>query len=349
MPVCLLFIKSGLLILSQSAATPARTLRQYQDIVNKHFNLDFHMPRKDQCDICHVHQNLPKPVLETESKIYSDHLLNKNIARELKVKFKKLSETEPTKTITATYDFQKIHGIPHSQTSILYYKRKLCVYNLTFYSLGQKEGTCYVWDETIAKKGATEVATCVYNYIKEYSQKGFENFNFFSDNCGGQNRNRIVFLSYLQAAKDFNVTIIHTFLERGHTHNEGDSVHALIERFAKNKTIYTPDDWYNMIRWCKQDGKPYQVIEMQNEMFIDFKNFLSGPNWTVNTNGEKMFWSQIRQLLILPNEIMRLIEFITRQIFVVMRMTVLIIPEKCHSFYEALVPGDDDVVETNED
>lgn len=44
-----------------------------------------------------------------------------------------------------------------------------------------------------------------------------------------------MFLAYIQAAKDFNVTITHTFLERGHTKNEGDSVHSLIERFDKNK------------------------------------------------------------------------------------------------------------------
>ncbi|KAL0840950.1 hypothetical protein ABMA28_014743 [Loxostege sticticalis] len=346
---------------------PARTLRQYQDIVNKHFNLGFHIPRKDQCDICHVHKNLPKPISDTEHKAYRDHIRNKEIARELKLKFKKLSESNPTETLTTTYDFQKIHGMPHGQASILYYKRKLSVYNLTFYSLGQKKGTCFVLDETVAKKGATEVATC--------------------------NRNRVVFLAYLQAAKDFNVTITHVFLERGHTQNEGDSVHALIERFAKNKMIYAPDDWYNMIRWCKQDGNPYRVVQMQSDEFIDFKKFLCGPNWVKNMKGEKMFWSQIRQLLVLPNETDRIyyktdfcsheydciVLYTPRQLrrrkgteercenslpkaylekFAVPKSKLQdlkylcerqIIPQKYHSFYDGLVPGEDDVVETNED
>lgn len=256
-----------------NCSNPAKTLRQYQDIVNKKFNLGFRLPRKDQCDICHFYKNLPKPFSETELKTYNEHIRNKEIARELKIKFKKLSETDSAKTLTTTYNFQKIHGMPHGQASILYYKRKLSVYNLTFYSLGQKKGTCYFWDETVAKKGAAEVATCVYIYIKEHSQAGIQNFYFFSDYCGGQNRNRIVFLAYIQAAKDFNVTITHTFLERGHTQNEGDSVHALIERFAKNKMVYTPDDWYNLISWCKQDGNPYQVIKMRTEEFIDFNFF----------------------------------------------------------------------------
>ncbi|CAG4936711.1 unnamed protein product [Colias eurytheme] len=283
-------------------SNPARTIRQYRDIVNNHFNIGFHAPRKDQCDICHVYKNSPKPVPETEFKTYSDHIRNKEIARALKNKYKEISISDYDKTLTTTYDFQKIHGIPHGQASILYYKRKLSVFNLTFYSLGQKEGTCYVWDETVAKKGATEVASCVYKYISEHRQKGILNFNFISDNCGGQNRNRIVFLAYLLAARNFKVTITHTFLERGHTQNEGDSVHALIERCAKNKMIYIPDDWYNMIRWAKQDDKPYNVVEMQTSEFIDFKKLLSGPNWVTNVKGDRVFWSQIRQLQVLPNE-----------------------------------------------
>lgn len=29
-------------------------VRQYRDIVNKNFNISFHMPRKDKCEECHI-------------------------------------------------------------------------------------------------------------------------------------------------------------------------------------------------------------------------------------------------------------------------------------------------------
>lgn len=64
-------------------------------------------------------------------------------------------------------------------------------------------------------------------YISKYKDQGINEFRFWSDNCVGQNRN--VFAMYMHAAILYNVSIHHSFLEVGHTQNEGDSVHALIE------------------------------------------------------------------------------------------------------------------------
>lgn len=64
-------------------------------------------------------------------------------------------------------------------------------------------------------------------YISKYKDQGINEFRFWSDNCVGQNRN--VFAMYMHAAILYNVSIHHSFLEVGHTPNEGDSVHALIE------------------------------------------------------------------------------------------------------------------------
>lgn len=109
--------------------------------------------------------------------------------------------------VTAAFDFQKVHSCPHAETSILYYKRKLNVFNFTVFEMGQKIGRYYMWHEGIAKRGANEVASCVYDYIKEECSNGVHTVNLYSDNCGGQNRNRIVFMMYLIAAKEMKVSI----------------------------------------------------------------------------------------------------------------------------------------------
>lgn len=59
------------------------------------------------------------------------------------------------------------------------------------------------------------MSSCLYDYMKEHNQKGIKTFNFWSYNCGGQNRNPIVFAAYLRAAKDFAVTITHKYLLPG--------------------------------------------------------------------------------------------------------------------------------------
>ncbi|KAF0749109.1 Uncharacterized protein FWK35_00014246 [Aphis craccivora] len=60
------------------------------------------------------------------------------------------------------------------------------------------------------------------------TEKGVKEFCFYSDNCGEY------------AAFTLKIKITHRFLEKGHTKNEGDSMHACIKNAQKGKTIYVP-------------------------------------------------------------------------------------------------------------
>lgn len=66
------------------------------------------------------------------------------------------------------------------------YTITMSCYNFTIHDMATKEGYCYVWDKSVAKRGADEVASCLYNFIKDFSRKGVREFRFWSDNCGGQ-------------------------------------------------------------------------------------------------------------------------------------------------------------------
>ncbi|CAG9787820.1 unnamed protein product [Diatraea saccharalis] len=290
------------IVLTNAYSNKAMTVRQYTDIVNDHFNIEFHRPKKDQCDECMAYKNCLKPVEETTLLKYDNHIKNKDIARRLKNEDKLRAINSPNDTITAAFDFQKVLSTPHAETSVLYYKRKLSVFNFTVFNMGKKNGKCYMWHEGIAKKGANEVASCLYDYIRDNSEKGIKSFYFYSDNCSGQNRNRVVFAFYLFAAKKFNVNIVHRFLEKGHTQNENDSIHALIERCAKNKTIYTPEQWFTLVRWSKESGSPYDVREIIRNDVLNFKRLLDGKNWTKNENNNKIYWSKIREVQVNPSE-----------------------------------------------
>lgn len=225
----------------------ATTERQYRDIVNKNFNLGFHIPKKDQCEVCHIFRTIPTPNNEEKEK-YEAHQKAKKTARDMKEKDKRDAIESRGSIVTAVFDFQKVLTCPHGEISILYYKRKLSAFNFTVFNLGQKKAVCYIWDETVAKRGANEVGSCLLDYIKDKCTEGTKEFRFWSDNCAGQNRNRFVFFVYLFAAKKYKVSITHRFLEKGHTQNEGDSVHALIERSSHSKMIYTPDEWRLLVR-----------------------------------------------------------------------------------------------------
>ncbi|CAH0407302.1 unnamed protein product [Chilo suppressalis] len=89
--------------------------------------------------------------------------------------------------------------------------------------------------------------------------------------------------------------------EVGHTQSKGDNVHALIEKTAKNKLIYTPFEWNCLVRWAKQTGKPYVVEELQFTNFFNYTALLK-ENWVKSSNGNKVQWNKIREVLVKPED-----------------------------------------------
>ncbi|CAH1640749.1 unnamed protein product [Spodoptera littoralis] len=282
-------------------SSKAVTERQYRDIVNKNFNLGFFIPKKDQCDVCHIFRNKSDPT-DQEREVYNTHLSNKNEARKLKNIDKRDAVESNGQILTAVFDFQKVLSCPHGQVSLFYYKRKLSCLDFTIFDMGGKKAYCYMWDETVAKRGANEVGSCLLDFIDQNARNGVKEFRFWSDNCAGQNRNRFVFFLYTYCAKKFNVSIKHRFLEKGHTQNEGDSVHALIEREAANTTIYTPDEWRLLVRWAKSTGKPYEVRNMTRNNFFDLKSYVNNKIWSKNTEGVKVTWNCVKQVFVDKSE-----------------------------------------------
>lgn len=63
---------------------------------------------------------------------------------------------------------------------------------------------------------------------------------------------------------------------RGHTQNDGDTVHSIIEKFMKRSKksgpIYVPDQLVTIIRNSKKTGKPFVVKELSFNDFIDIKS-----------------------------------------------------------------------------
>lgn len=161
---------------------------------------------------------------------FEKHHKNKELSRNAKADDKKRSLADK-KFACACYDLQKVLPVPKAEVSQLYYKRKLAVYNFTVYDMGNKQGYCYMWHEAIAHRGSTEIATCVAKFLTREAHNGVKEVTFYSDNCAGQNKNQFIVAMYAKAVLTSNIEIItHKFLGKGHTQNEGDSMHSVIEK-----------------------------------------------------------------------------------------------------------------------
>ncbi|KAL4113155.1 hypothetical protein QTP88_016831 [Uroleucon formosanum] len=87
-------------------------------------------------------------------------------------------------------------------------------------------------------------------------------------------------------------SITRKFLVCGHSQNEGDAMHACIEkqkkRVLKSGPIYIPDQWILVISLARK-GVPYIVNQMTTTDMLDFKNLSTqiGTNFNINTDKEK--------------------------------------------------------------
>ncbi|CAH1379272.1 unnamed protein product, partial [Tenebrio molitor] len=80
-----------------------------------------------------------------------------------------------------SFDLQAVPPLPNGNVSTFYYKSKLNVYNFTIFNISEKNGFCYMWHEGEAKRGANEIATCIFKYIEKYCVG--KEIIFYSDNC----------------------------------------------------------------------------------------------------------------------------------------------------------------------
>ena len=269
------------------------------DIFNE-FNISFFIPKKDQCELCTAYENSDK---KEKNQEHEDHLKEKELSRKEKEKDK--SDSDPS-TIVCTYDLQAALPTPRGEVSVFYYKSKLSTYNLTIYELKTKQGFCYVWHEGEGHRGVIEIATCVFQYIEQKAKATSEdiNFIFYTDNCGGQQKNKYMLMMYMYVLCVFrNIkTIQHKFLIKGHTQNEGDTVHSVIEkeikRTLKSGNIYTPSQYYQIMRTAKKQAPFYVVNELSHSEFIDFKALSHefGGNFTTNKKNETFSFGDIKIL-----------------------------------------------------
>lgn len=273
------------------------------------YNIGFYVPKKDQCDLCTSFANSNADGKKGLEEQYNTHLKEKTYSRD----DKKNDRIRIEKNLrVAVYDLQAVMQCPRGNSSGFYYKSKLNCFNLTVTELKKKDSKvayenvhCYVWTESDAKRGALEIGSCIWEYLKSLCEEDDEEKEviFYSDNCCGQNKNKYITSLYMFAVQTLNIkSITHKFLIKGHTQNEADSVHSLIQRQIqdnlKSGPIYTPDQYVAIIKTAKKSAPPLHVHELTYESFYDIKKLQEewGYNFSINTSGQNVNWNSIKML-----------------------------------------------------
>lgn len=136
--------------------------------------------------------------------------------------------------------------------SSFYFKNKLSVFNFTVFHEVFRKGRCYLWHEGIARKGSAEIASALMLCIGDLVDQGYQDVRLYSDNCGGQNKNRMLFSMYAHVAALHGIKITHRFLVAGHTHMDADTIHARIENATDRKEVWDFEGWVQAIEGAKE-------------------------------------------------------------------------------------------------
>ena len=115
----------------------------YKDIFNYEFNLDYHVPKKDMCDLCERFRMASNTEKAAMQATYNLHQHNKNLSRKNKEEDDKEREKTNSELVTC-FDLQQVLNCPKGEASNFYYRRELIAYNLSIYILNTKDASCFM-------------------------------------------------------------------------------------------------------------------------------------------------------------------------------------------------------------
>lgn len=128
----------------------------------------------------------------------------------------------------------------------------------------------YVWNETEAKRGPSEIASWLEHYVLNILGQGIKKLAIFRDNCSGQNKNINVVLCCLRHIHSNRfITIEHYYMVPGHSYIPCDRDFGNIERPLKNVEVYSVDNYIAIIKNARKTN-PFTVIKMRRDSFLNF-------------------------------------------------------------------------------
>ncbi|CAG9769724.1 unnamed protein product [Ceutorhynchus assimilis] len=145
---------------------------------------------------------------------------------------------------------------------------KVWLYNLGVHDSTAGQGYMYLWIENQAKRGADEVASVIFKFLKSKSE--VDHPIIYTNNCPGQNKNWLLMAFGLQLVEEKRFkTITHRFLVSGHTHLPSDRDFALIEKRHRKYApeIYSPEGWHKIIKDANSKNSFNVTVMKQNNFF----------------------------------------------------------------------------------
>lgn len=173
------------------------------------------------------------------------------------------------------FDFQQNIPLPHVTSGDVFYKRQLWEYNFCVFAASSRKSYFFMYDETIAKKGANDVVSFLHYFLEHFIASTVTTLYLYSDNCSSQNKNQVL-AQYLYTLANTNrfAKIVHRFPEPGHSFLPCDRSFGLIEKEKrKRERIVLPEEWVALV---KNTCRKFVVVPVSQKMILNFSGHFNG-------------------------------------------------------------------------
>jgi len=269
----------------------------FENIFKKQSHLGFYVPKRKKCNLCVAFKNTNSPNCEQE--IQKSHMKDEDECKALVISYRLI--TDPS-TVCASFDIQ----IGYNKN--LYYSRKFGTSNLVVFENITQNAFCYLWGETTGNRGRNEIVSCIHDYlIKVDQRKSVTSVILLCHSSSRQNKNKAMLVMMYHALEyelNFIKEIKLVFLLPGHTCMPVECLIATIDRFIKNKTVWTPSEWPTLIRNAYTNPRPLEIVEMKSSDFFNWTLFSNSifPNHLKKDGGEQISISELRYVLFQKEE-----------------------------------------------
>ena len=159
--------------------------------------------------------------------------------------------------------------------NVLKYNCQLWMYVFGIRDMVVDHRYMYMWDETVAKRGSSEVASCLRHFFETY-RTGAKSLVSYSGSCGRQNKSLTILSLYSELHQQGVYDILdHKFLTRGHTFLRNDLDFAQVEKRKSSAVAYLPSDWCKAVEEANRQN-PFQVVQMEQRQFFNYKQHIEG-------------------------------------------------------------------------
>lgn len=182
--------------------------------------------------------------------------------------------------MVCSFGFQQNFPMPCEKSS-----RNLSIFNLTIWQLTNNHvlnnPMFYVWRQVEGKRTANEIASCLFQYLKQLPSQ-VKSLIIYSSSCHGETRSKTLAMmfSYLMRNHKSLVSVDHKFTYSGHSQLKDYLHDGWIDDVMKDQIVKTEEseDWYKNFQNTAKLMNKSNITFMEPEMFMDFENLWKDPS-----------------------------------------------------------------------